>query len=67
MPSVNKAFAMIEAPTNMKDKLPNSNAFLQAVVAATSKQSSPMKKQLLLLNCWVMNLQQERFTSETKK
>ena len=37
MPSANNAFVMVQAPTNMKDKLPDNNNLLKAVIAATSK------------------------------
>jgi zinc protease len=37
MPSTSNAFTLVQAPAAMKDKLPDNNSLLKAVVAATSK------------------------------
>jgi zinc protease len=37
MPSTSNAFTLVEAPTNMKDKLPNNADLLKAVVNASNK------------------------------
>lgn len=37
MPSTSNAFTLVQAPSAMKDKLPDNNKLLQAVIAATSK------------------------------
>jgi zinc protease len=37
MPSTANAFALVQAPSNMKSKLPDNNNLLKAIVAATSK------------------------------
>jgi zinc protease len=37
MPSTNNAFTMVQAPSGMKDKLPDNNSLMKAVVDATAK------------------------------
>ena len=37
MPSTNNAFTLLQAPTGMKDQLPDNNNLLKAVMAATNK------------------------------
>ncbi len=44
MPSTANSFALVQAPTKMKDKLPGNDDLLKAVVAATGKPVKPYEE-----------------------
>jgi zinc protease len=66
MPSADKAFAMIQAPTNMKAKLPDNNALLKAVVAATSKPVKPYEEKAVASQLLGNEPASGKITNETK-
>jgi zinc protease len=66
MPSVNRAFAMIEAPTNMKDKLPDNATLLKEVVAATSKPVKPYEEKAVASQLLGNEPAAGKITAETK-
>jgi len=47
MPGTNNAFAMIQAPSSVKSKLPNNNGLLKALVAANNKPVTAYQEKAL--------------------
>lgn len=47
MPSTNNAFTLVQAPSGMKDQLPDNNNLLKAVVAATNKTVEAYKEKVI--------------------
>lgn len=66
MPSANNAFVMIQAPTNMKDKLPDNNNLLKAVISATSKPVKPYEEKAVAAALIDKEPIPGKITSETK-
>ena len=66
MPSANNAFAMIQAPTNVKDKLPDNNNLLKAVIAATSKPVKPYEEKAIASSLGGEDIVAGKITAETK-
>ena len=66
MPSVDKAFAMIEAPSNMKAKLPDNTTLLKEVIAATSKSVKPYEEKAVASQLLGNEPVAGKVTAETK-
>jgi zinc protease len=66
MPSANNAFAMIQAPANMKDKLPDNTNLLKAVIAATSKPVKAFEEKAVALKLLDSEPVAGKITTETK-
>jgi zinc protease len=66
MPSANNAFVMIQAPTNMKNKLPDNSNLLKAVVAAASKPVKAYEEKVVASALMDKEPTAGKITSETK-
>jgi zinc protease len=66
MPSANNAFAMIQAPTHMKDKLPDNTAFLKSVIAATLKPVKAYEEKAVASSLGNAEMKAGKITAETK-
>lgn len=65
MPSAGNAFAMIQAPTNIKDKLPDNDNLLKTVIAATSKPVKPYEEKAVAASIDDKNIVAGKITGET--
>ena len=66
MPSANNAFAMIQAPTNMKDKLPGNTELLKTIVAAAKKPVTPYEEKAVASSLGDNGMMAGKITAETK-
>lgn len=66
MPSTANAFALVQAPSKMKDKLPDNNSLLKAVVAATGKPVKPYEEKAVASSLLEKGPAPGKITAESK-
>jgi zinc protease len=66
MPSTSNAFTLVQAPTNMKDKLPDNANLLKALVTATNKPVKAYEEKVIANTLLGKDPQPGKILSETK-
>ena len=66
MPSTSNSFALLQAPTKLKDKLPTNDQLLNSIVAANKKQVTPYEERAIASSLLDKEPVPGKITAETK-